>query len=223
MKILVTAGPTREPIDAVRFISNHSSGHMGLALASVAKALGHSTTLLLASAVHHADERSLSNTSSSIERFDSVAQLKQRLTLHWPNHDVLIMAAAVADYRPRTIVEGKLRRLNEGLTVRLEPTPDLVAMMAAQKRPDQTVIAFALEEPMNLEQQAVQKLHRKGVDAIVANPLVTLGDKSISPLWLTADGRRQEPGRMAKTAFAQWLLREIEAMRTAESGDSHQV
>ena len=209
MKILITAGPTREPIDAVRFISNYSSGQMGVALASAVRAEGHTSTLLLASSVHDFEVPSLVNAGTTVERFDSVADLKEQLDTHWPSHDVLIMAAAVADYQPQRLKDGKLHRGQQDLTIRLEPTPDLVAMTAAQKRPNQIVIAFALEESEQLESRAADKMHRKGVDAIVANPLTTLGGASITPLWMTRNGRRVEPGRMTKAAFAKWLLQEI--------------
>lgn len=206
MRILITAGPTREPIDAVRFIGNRSSGKMGLALAHAAIEAGHEATLLLGPAV----EPSQLPAGCRIYRFESSAELKQLLGAHWPDHDVLLMAAAVADYRPATVAPGKIAR-QDSLTLRLEATPDLVALAAATKGPSQRVVAFALEDPAHLEARAIQKMRRKGVDAIVANPLATMDSDAITPLWLTAAGAREAPGRMSKADFARWLIGKVEA------------
>jgi phosphopantothenoylcysteine decarboxylase/phosphopantothenate--cysteine ligase len=206
MRILITAGPTREPIDLVRFVGNRSSGKMGLALAEASVEAGHETTLLLGpvGAAPPPPE------GCRTYRFESTAELKQLLEAHWRDHDVLIMAAAVADYRPIEVHEGKLPRNPDGtLTLVLHPTPDLAALMASSKRAGQSVIAFALEEKENLEARAVQKMRKKAVDAIVANPLGTMESDGITPVWLTADGSREAPGRMSKAEFARWLMRKL--------------
>jgi phosphopantothenoylcysteine decarboxylase/phosphopantothenate--cysteine ligase len=208
MRILITAGPTREPIDLVRFIGNRSSGKMGLALAEAAVEAGHETTLLLGPV--GAEPPPPPPEGCKTYRFESTAELKQLMEAHWRDHDVLIMAAAVADYRPIEVHEGKLPRHPDGsLTLTLHPTPDLVALMASSKRPGQRVIAFALEEKAHLEARAVEKMKRKGVDAIVANPLGTMESDGITPVWLTADGGREAPGRMSKGEFARWLIKKI--------------
>ena len=214
MRILITAGPTREPIDAVRFISNRSSGKMGIAIAQAAADAGHEVTLLLgpvmAPAALHDQMR--------VYRFGTSAELKQMLEAHFPDCEVLVMAAAVADYRMEQASEGKIKRESAGgrdaeLTLRLQPTPDLVRAVASTKRPEQKVVAFALEEPMEMEQRAVAKMKRKGVDAMVANPLGTMDGDHITPLWLLADGQRTEPGRMTKTDFAGWLVEHLVGLR----------
>ncbi len=218
MRLLITAGPTREPIDDVRFISNRSSGRMGTALAHAAADAGHDTTLLLGPAPVHS---SLAQRVRLI-RFETCADLEALLDAHFPACDVLVMAAAVADYRPTQRAPGKLARGDAAdLTLRLEPTPDLVAHVAAGKRADQRVVAFALEDPAQLEARAAAKMRRKGVDAIVANPLGTMEADDIAPLLLTADGRRlappagpgpagtnapQTPQSLSKPGFAQWLV-----------------
>ena len=210
MKILITAGPTREPIDAVRFIGNRSSGKMGLSLARAATAAGHRVTLLLGPGV---DKRDIP-TGCQTYRFESTAELKQLLEAQFGDCDVLLMSAAVADYRPGTVAEGKLPRDENGrITLVLEPTPDLVRIAASQKRTDQRVIAFALEELEHLESRAAAKMKKKGVDAIIANPLGTMESDSITPTWLTADGKRETPGRMRKDDFAVWVIQRVEAMR----------
>lgn len=210
MRILITAGPTREPIDAVRFISNRSSGKMGIAIAQSAAVAGHDVTLLLGPVMAPAALYD----AMRVYRFNTSAELKQMLEAHFPDCDVLVMTAAVADYRMEQASEGKIKRESSGgrdaeLTLRLQPTPDLVRAVASTKRPEQKVVAFALEEPMEMEQRAVEKMKRKGVDAVVANPLGTMDGDHIAPLWLPADGRRAEPGRMTKPDFAGWLIERL--------------
>lgn len=208
MRLLITAGPTREPIDAVRFISNRSSGRLGIALADAAAQAGHDVTLLLGptAAPPDLDQR------AKVLRFESAADLQRLLDERFGQCDVLVMAAAVADYRPAQVVAGKpARALDPGApgarqTLELVPTPDLVADVAQRKQPGQKVIAFALEEPAHLEQRAQDKMRRKGVDAIVANPLGTMEASDITPHWFTATGAHESPGRMSKADFASWLL-----------------
>jgi len=211
MRILITAGPTREPIDEVRFISNRSSGRTGTAIAQAAVEAGHEVTLLLGPVMMLASLHE----KMRIYRFTTSAELKQMLEAHFPDCDVLVMAAAVADYRVEQPRQGKIKRepgAGSELTLRLQPTPDLVAAVASTKRADQKVVAFALEEPGELEIRAVEKMKRKRVDAVVANPLVTMDDQRITPLWLMSDGRREEPGRMTKSDFAAWLVERLSAL-----------
>lgn len=206
MKILITSGPTREPIDAVRYISNRSSGKLGIALARAAAAAGHETTLLLGPGPATPELGS----AVTVRRFETVSDLQRLLEAHWPGHQVLIMAAAVADYRVADVFDGKLRRTEGGaLTLTLEPTPDLVAQMSRGKRPDQRIVAFSLEDPAVLEERAAVKMRRKQVDAIVANPLQTADSERINAVWLTRDGITERPGAMSKDDFAVWLLEAI--------------
>ncbi|MFA9480101.1 phosphopantothenoylcysteine decarboxylase [Phycisphaerales bacterium AB-hyl4] len=209
MRILITAGPTREPIDAVRFISNRSSGRMGVALAESAAAAGDEVTLLLGPV----DVTPTAAARMRMYQFNSSAELKQLLEAHFHDCELLIMAAAVADYRPVCVHEGKLAREGAGtMRIELQPTPDLVALMASRKRANQRVVAFALEEKAHLEERAAEKMRRKGVDAIVANPLGTMESSRITPVWLTAAGERDEPGRMDKADFAGWMLERARAL-----------
>lgn len=216
MKLLITAGPTREPIDAVRYISNRSSGRMGIALANAA-ATNEAITYVTLLAGPGVAVNELANPSVAVLRFETTADLQALLHEHCPTHDVLIMAAAVADYRPTQTHDGKLPRQSNGsLQLTLEPTPDLVAETVAMKRANQRVIAFALEEPAQLETRASEKLKRKGVDAIVANPLKTMDADTIEAIWLDAKGGRDEPGAMAKGAFAMWLIEKIATLRRSD-------
>lgn len=215
MKILITAGPTREPIDPVRFISNRSSGAIGVALAIAAMEAGHHVTLLLGPGLNNAQLPPYSP-SFNVQRFTSSSQLKQQIDAHFGDQDVLIMAAAVSDYRPVSIEEKKIRRQEEpSFFLRLEPTPDLVAQIAENKKPNQKIIAFALQDKAQLETVANKKLKQKGVDAIVGNPLETMESDLIEPLWLCpadnphAEPSPETPGQMSKIDFAHWLINRI--------------
>ncbi len=212
--ILVTAGPTHEPIDEVRFIGNRSSGRMGMAIAEAAAARGCPVTLLLGPVGTMPTEV---GSSVRLERFRTTADLQAALGEHWPRHDVLVMAAAVADYRPRPEAAGaardaggKLRRTGDALHLELEPTPDLLAGAAAASRPDQTLVGFALEPSERLLASARDKLVRKGVHAIVANPLETMDHAGIAGTLVTPDGlRRPELERLPKPEFARWLVERV--------------
>ena len=203
-RLLITAGPTHEPIDAVRYLANRSSGRLGIALAEEAGARGHDVTLLLGPT--HLEP---THTRVSTHRFQTTADLRTLLGAHFPACDVLIMAAAVADYRPSPPPDGpptKLRRTGDDLTLTLEPTPDLLAELADRKRPDQLTIGFALEPEERLEASARDKLARKGLDAIVANPLETMDAPTIGATVLTASGARHHCAEIDKREFAPWLL-----------------
>lgn len=204
MRYLITGGPTREPIDAVRYISNRSSGRMAVALGRAALKSGHGLTLLLGpcTAVPPREVR--------VERFERCADLQRLLEVHFPSCDVLLMAAAVGDFRPTQTVDGKLPRHGDRTPrISFEATPDLVAAVAKRRTRRQRIVAFALESPQDMERRGAEKLRCKGVDAIVVNPLTTIDSESIDPLWLTASGGRESPGAMSKECFATWLLKRL--------------
>lgn len=215
-RLLITAGPTHEPIDAVRYLANRSSGRMGLALAVAACRRGLPTTLLLGPVALKPPDSSHLRTF----RFLTTADLQALLTTHWPQHDVLIMAAAVADYRPvLTDPAGKIRRQKRDLTLKLEPTPDLLAALAPLTRPDQTIIGFALEPEDELQAQAKAKLIRKGLDAIVANPLKTMdSDRITASVLLRTGGTLDPPADLDKPSFAEWLLDHMPQIRPPRNG-----
>jgi phosphopantothenoylcysteine decarboxylase/phosphopantothenate--cysteine ligase len=116
------------------------------------------------------------------------------------------MAAAVADYTPAHPEAGKLERATGERVLRLTPTPDLVAGVARRRRPGQRIVAFALEPAEAMLERAAAKLARKGVDAIVANPLHTPDADTIDAAWLTPAAAPARPGPMPKADFADWLL-----------------
>ena len=219
-RVLITSGPTHEAIDAVRYLANRSSGRMGIALAEAAANRGMPTTLLLGPTHLQWPQSagSLPNSSQTrLVRFQSTADLQRLIEEHWPNPEVLIMAAAVADSRPATDSErpaGKLRRTGEKLTLTLEPTPDLLAALARHTRPDQTVIGFALEPDEQLIESAIEKLSRKQLDAIVANSLETMDAQDVTATVLLRDGSILEaPRSIPKVAFATWLLDHLPTSR----------
>ena len=212
-RMLITAGPTHEPIDAVRFIGNRSSGRLGISLAETAADAGWRVRLLLGPT-----PRSTADTRVGVQRFQTTADLEALLAENLAWCDVLVMAAAVADYRPATKVAPgtKLRRSGASLTIQLESTPDLLAGCSAKRRPDQLLVGFALEPRAELEQSARSKLIRKGVDLIVANPLETMDAPTIEATVYTRDGGTfPTPGKIDKGAFAGWLLDRIAAATPA--------
>lgn len=173
--LLITAGPTQEPIDEVRFISNRSSGRLGVEIAHAAAKTGWSVTLLLGPCAMQPTD-----TRIRVIRFRTATDLRRLLHAEFPSCRALVMAAAVADYRPKHPALGsKIRRSEGKLTIELEAVPDLLAECAASRRPGQVLIGFALEPEDKLAESARDKLERKGVDAIVANPLQTMDADSI--------------------------------------------
>jgi len=218
-RLLITAGPTQEPIDDVRFIGNRSSGRLGAALADAAAESGWDVTLLLGPGAVEP-----SHTALSLVRFQTTADLQAALAEHAPRCDALVMAAAVADYtpvqgqHPGEDASGKIKRTAGEITLRLKSTPDLIAEQAKTKRDDQLYVAFALEPRDRLLDSARSKLERKNVDAIVANPLETMDADSIEAILLTPDGvHDQTAGAIPKTDFAPWLLGKIAELTAAAS------
>lgn len=215
-RLVITAGPTHEPIDAVRFIGNRSSGRLGVALADHAASLGWNVRLLLGPTC-------LSTSDSRVEvvRFRTTADLERTLTDHAPWCEVLVMAAAVADYRPKVTPEALLskhRRTAEGMKIELEATPDLLAACAKARLPNQTFVGFALEPRNQLMESARSKLQRKSLDMIVANPLETMDGPTIEATVLTRGGAEHRThGAILKEQFAPWLMGIIAEYRHAHA------
>ena len=167
LRFLITAGPTREPLDPVRFISNPSSGRMGFALAEAATAAGHSVRLVAGPtcieppSVHE------------VVRVTTAEQMRQAVMERLADTDVLIMAAAVADYRPKSFSSTKIKKGRGAFTLALEPTPDILLEAAATKG-RRIHVGFAAETE-NLVENARAKLEAKSLDLIVANDLTEAG------------------------------------------------
>jgi phosphopantothenoylcysteine decarboxylase/phosphopantothenate--cysteine ligase len=168
MRILITAGGTREYIDPVRFISNASSGKMGYALARAALKAGHKATLIAAPTSQKPPS------AAKLVEVETAAQMLEAVKKHFSQSDCLIMAAAVADYTPAHPARTKIRKTGEPLTVKLKPTTDILKWAGKHKKKDQIVIGFALEDK-NLRTRAERKLDEKNLDMIVVNTSAAIG------------------------------------------------
>jgi len=178
MRILITAGGTREYIDPVRFITNASSGKMGYALAHAALKASHKVTLISTSDLQPPVGIDFVGVDSAAEMFDAVKK-------HFPKCDCLIMAAAVADYTPVQPAKTKIRKSSKPLTIKLKPTPDILKWAGEHKNEGRRtrdegriVVGFALEDK-NLRANAERKMLEKNLDMIIANSTNAVGaDKS---------------------------------------------
>jgi phosphopantothenoylcysteine decarboxylase/phosphopantothenate--cysteine ligase len=204
MRILITAGPTHEPIDLVRYIANRSSGKLGVALASAAKGAGHEVTLILGPV--NVD------VPAGVRRIDVVTSrdMHDAVLLQLAEHDLLIMAAAVADYRPRELSAAKIHRGGK-LVLELEPTEDIVAAAAKIRRQDQRIIGFSLVDRGDLARSR-EKLARKNLDLIVHNPTDTMSSDAIEATLLHPDGRAEELSSRSKVQFADILIQRATAL-----------
>jgi phosphopantothenoylcysteine decarboxylase/phosphopantothenate--cysteine ligase len=201
MRILITAGPTYEPIDPVRFIGNRSSGRMGAALASASLKAGHEVTLILGPVTAAMPE--------NVSRIDlsTSSEMHAAVLREFPRHDLLIMAAAVADFRPRSAGTEKIERgAGAGkVTIELEPTEDILAAAGQIKRPDQRTVGFSLVGRGQIERSR-EKMRRKNLDLIVYNPLDTMSSATIESVLLYPDGRSEELASRDKRDFADILV-----------------
>jgi len=204
MNILITAGPTREAIDPVRYIGNRSSGRMGAALVAAGLSRGHRVTAILGPVEFHLPDGAMRiDVESAREMYDAVMT-------EFPTNDLLIMAAAVADYRPKVSHAHKLDR-TEGRTIELEPTEDIVAAAGKIKRPNQCTVGFSLEASGDLD-RARRKMIQKNLDLMVYNPLETMNSISVEATLLWPDGRSERLARQAKEGFARILIERAVAM-----------
>jgi phosphopantothenoylcysteine decarboxylase/phosphopantothenate--cysteine ligase len=215
--VVVTAGGTREPIDAVRVIANRSTGKQGYAIAAEAATRGAKVTLI--STV----ERSIPY-GVEIVAVETAAQMQDALSHVATNADVIIMAAAVADVRPKQIIKGKLKkdlltgRIASLESLELEVTPDILAGLGATKRPGQVLVGFAAETD-NLIEHAQSKLKTKNVDFIVANnvadPGVGFGYDTNSVTLLFRDGPQRHVPLADKRLIAREVLDSVVRIRNS--------
>ncbi len=162
LRVLITAGPTREFFDPVRFLSNPSSGKMGYALTKKAKFLGYEVTLVTGpvSLPPPAGVKVIP-VVSALDMLREVKKLFSKM-------DILIMTAAVSDYRPATYAKQKVKKTGKGMTIRFVPNPDILKTMGAIKKGNQVLIGFAAETT-SLKKNALKKLNEKNLDAIIMN------------------------------------------------------
>ena len=172
MRILITAGGTREYIDPVRFISNASSGRMGYALARAALKAGHKVILVNAPTTRRPPSE------AKIIEVETAAQMFEAVKKYFEKCDCLIMAAAVADYTPARPAKSKIKKTAKHLTLKLKPTNDILKWAGGHKRKTQIVVGFALEDKA-VRSRAEKKLREKNLDMIIANNYAAIGaDKS---------------------------------------------
>lgn len=166
-KVLITAGPTMEKIDPVRFISNHSTGKMGYALAKIAMLRGADVTLVTGKTyIEKPDFVRIIEVESAGEMFDAVDK-------EFDSQDIVIMSAAVADYRPKNVASEKIKKKDSEAVIALERTKDILATMAARKK-DQFICGFSMETE-NMIENSREKLEKKNLDMICANNLKVEG------------------------------------------------
>lgn len=220
LHVLVTAGGTREPIDAVRYVGNRSSGRMGFALASAAADRGARVTVVAANVALARDPR--------VDYLDvtTAAELQAACGAAFPRSDVLLMAAAVADFRPAEPAADKLKKAGRAeLVLRMEPTEDVLSGLSAARRPGQLLVGFAAETGVGALEHGRRKLSRKGLDAVVVNDVAAPGigfeggENEVTVL--TADGEHHV-ARAAKSEVASAILSVVERMRETTAAGPRQ-
>lgn len=203
VRVTVTAGPTREAIDPVRFLTNHSSGKMGYALARQAAGMGAEVTLI--SGPTSLDAPAGCRTVSVV----TCEEMQREVRRVFPHTDILLMAAAPADYRPVAVSGEKIKKSDAGLQLELQRTDDILAEAGAGKD-HQLLVGFAAETVASIEAPALEKLRRKGLDLIVANrvglPGTGFAADENEGVVLGSDGSRTELSRMTKDRMARSIL-----------------
>ena len=212
LRVLVTAGGTREPIDSVRYVGNRSSGRMGVAIATEAAKRGADVTLVAANVAVPVPD------AVKTIRVESASELEQACRSGFPDCDVLVMAAAVADFRPSTSVDDKIKKTGrDSLALELEPTTDVLSALAELRRPDQTLVGFAAEHGGDPAAHGRLKLERKRVDAVVVNdisdPAIGFESDQNEVTIVTAAGVKPVP-RGPKTAVAAAIVDAVEELRS---------
>jgi phosphopantothenoylcysteine decarboxylase/phosphopantothenate--cysteine ligase len=216
VRALVTAGGTREPIDSVRYIGNRSSGRMGFALAAEAAARGAAVTLVAANAGLEPPP------GARVIEVGTAVELARACEREFDACDVLLMAAAVADFRPAAPAHEKLKK-EAGVPppIELEPTEDVLSALAARKRPDQILVGFAAEHGAGGVRAGAEKLQRKSLDVVVVNDISKPGvgfDSSENEVTIVAvDGTRHTVARAGKERIARAVLDDVERL-LAERG-----
>ncbi|MGZ5339113.1 MAG: bifunctional phosphopantothenoylcysteine decarboxylase/phosphopantothenate--cysteine ligase CoaBC [Thermoleophilaceae bacterium] len=218
LRVLVTAGGTREPIDSVRFVGNRSSGRMGLALAEEAALRGADVTLLAANVT-------LPKPSAArVIEVETAADLLAAGQAAFADADVLLMAAAVADFRPAEALEAKIAKAGrDRLALELEPTEDVLAKLARRRTAGQTLVGFAAEHGEGAVERGRAKLERKALDAVVVNDISRSDIGFDAPdnevTIVTAAGEHRVP-MGSKRAVAAAILDRVEALRAGAVSSS---
>jgi len=216
LHVLVTAGGTREPIDSVRYIGNRSSGRMGVALAEEAQNRGARVTLIAANVALE--------TRDEIERIDveTAAQLHDAALEQFPAADVLLMAAAIADYRPADPHHAKIKKTEAGgnLELRLERTDDVLSDLTSRRRPGQLLVGFAAEHGEGALDYGRDKLRRKDLDAVVVNDIARADigfDSAENEVTILTHGEERHVAKAGKDLVARAILDMILILRSSSS------
>jgi phosphopantothenoylcysteine decarboxylase / phosphopantothenate---cysteine ligase len=221
VRVLVTAGGTREPIDSVRYIGNRSSGRMGFALAAQAARRCAEVTIVAAN-VELAPPLGV-----TVIEVETAAQLASACAREFEACDVLLMAAAVADFRPRDVAAHKLKKDAGAPRVELEPTEDVLSALAAKRRPGQVVVGFAAEHGDGALAYGRGKLERKRLDAVVVNDISQPGigfDATANEVTiLTAGGAERRLAKASKERIADGVLIEVEKLLAGKENDDRAV
>lgn len=203
MKVLVSAGATREAIDPVRFITNHSSGKMGYAIARAAKRRGADVTLVCG-------KTNLDDIEGvKMVKIESAREMYDEIMAVGAHHDIIVKAAAVADYGVAEVAGHKIKKSNDNLTLELVKNPDILAALGREKSEGQVLVGFCMET-QNLIENAQAKLEKKNCDYIVANNLFNegagFGVDTNTVTILGADGEKISPENMSKEKLAHIIL-----------------
>jgi len=203
MKILITAGPTREYLDPVRFISNLSTGKMGYLISEEAIKRGHKVILISGPTYLKPPD------GIKVVKITSTEEMKEAVLKYFPEYDVLIMAAAVSDWKPEKKYRGKLKRKKEW-NLKLIPNPDILKEVSKIKKENQIVIGFALETE-NIEKNALKKLKEKKLDLIIGNTTEFFGEgKPSKVIFISKDGKVKKYKRIKKEKVAEKIVNWIE-------------
>jgi len=204
--VLITAGPTYENIDPVRFIGNRSTGKMGVALASVLQQKGANVQLVLGPSSQPIP------LGVVVHRVQSAQEMLEAAQKYYSDSAVTILCAAVADYRPKTVATQKIKKKSDELTVELVKNPDIAATLGITKQSHQLLIGFALETENEVE-NAIGKIERKNLDAIVLNSLNTqgagFGHDTNDVSFIQKNGKVVHSGLLLKTNVAEFIVEQI--------------
>lgn len=209
-RILITAGPTWEMLDPVRFLSNRSSGQMGFEIAKAAAKAGAKVTLIMGPASNRyrlpvALHRQQVTGTCCVVSVVSAREMYRECLKRFPKADIIIMTAAVSDYRPVAIAQQKIKKGPKTMTLTLIRNPDILATLGKRKKRRQLLVGFALESH-DLLKYAQDKLRRKNCDLIVANPVPTLGAATNTATLLYKGGRVLKLQKLTKSRLAQYLV-----------------
>lgn len=206
LRVLITAGPTREPIDPVRYLSNYSTGYMGSRLAAECLRRGHQVTVV------SGPGREALPSRARVILVERTEEMERAVRTQAPRTDVVVMAAAVSDFRVARLATAKLPRSTR-LTLRLEATPDLIGRLP--RRRSQLIVGFALES-RDVVARARRKLREKRLDLLLAqradHRAMPFGRRHVQAWLLGSDGEARALGRLSKSDVARVLLDKIEAL-----------